>query len=220
MEETTQTTPPPKVESPNSSQTPEGNLQGVLAYIPFLFIIAALQKLEDDTLMFHAKNGAGLTLLFIVASFVSAWLHVLFGSLLMLVFLVPAIIGAFHGWKNEKWMIPGISSWAQNIPLDKWFHESHEKNMNEDIPKTEPTPESPAPAATPEVNQTVVSETTENVATAENLEAPSGVPTAPVEVPKTPETEEVLKPEFKPELPEIKIEPTQDPNSNNTNSNL
>ena len=108
MEETTpeavvQNTETPAATTPEkkADKTP-GNIQGVLAYVPFLFIIAALQKLDDDTLMFHAKNGAGLTLLFIVASFVSAWISVLFGSIISLIWLIPSILGAFHGYKNVE----------------------------------------------------------------------------------------------------------------------
>jgi|GEM_PF-3897659 len=152
MEETTptiQTDQNSQVESPAPKEAapvqPTGDIQAVIAYIPFLFIVAALQRLDDETLMFHAKNGAGLTLLFIVATFVSAWLHVLTGSLLMLVYLVPSILGAFHGWKNEKWSIPGISSWAQNIPMEKWFREKHEENVkeSEDTPAPSPVVEAP-----------------------------------------------------------------------------
>jgi uncharacterized membrane protein len=141
--------PAAPVEPKTAAKAP-GNIQGVLAYVPFLFIMAALQRLEDDTLMFHAKNGAGLTVFFIAASFVSAWLHVATGTILMFVWLVPSIIGAFHGYKNEKWMIPGVSNWAQNIPLDKWFGVAHEENVKEEIQANYPTEAAtmPKPEAT------------------------------------------------------------------------
>lgn len=138
---------PPKEEK---AAKPEGNLQGVIAYVPFLFIVAALQRLEDKDLMFHAKNGAGLTLVFIIASFVSAWIHVWTGTLLMILYVIPAAIGAFHGWKNERWMIPGVSVWAQNIPLDHWFSAAHEKNVQSEVPTAvAETPVAPSAPAEP-----------------------------------------------------------------------
>ena len=151
MEETTPEVAPettgaaPEKKQVNAVKAP-GNIQGAHAYVPFLFIVAALQKLDDKTLMFHAKNGAGLTLLFIAASFVSAWLHVGIGGVLMFIWLIPAIIGAFHGFKNEKWNIPGVSSWSQNIPLDKWFATAHEENVEDEIKSNFPTEASTAEA--------------------------------------------------------------------------
>lgn len=153
MEETTPEAAPektgaaPEIKKPITAKTP-GNIQGVLAYVPFLFVMAALQRLDDKTLMFHAKNGAGLTLFFIAASFVSAWLHVATGSVLMFVWLIPSVIGAFHGFKNEKWNIPGVSSWAQNIPLEKWFGGAHEENIQDEIQSNIPTEAAP-PVETP-----------------------------------------------------------------------
>ncbi len=109
----------------------KGNIQAVLAYIPFLFIAAMLQRPNDDQLVFHSKNGAGLTLLFIASSFVSAWVHAGIGSLLMFAYFIPTVLGAYHGYKNQKWSIPWISGWSQNIPLEKWFSSSQDPSDNQ-----------------------------------------------------------------------------------------
>ena len=238
MEETTpeavvQNTETPAATTPEkkADKTP-GNIQGVLAYVFFLFIIAALQKLDDDTLMFHAKNGAGLTLLFIVASFVSAWISVLFGSIISLIWLIPSILGAFHGYKNEKWAIPGVSNWAQNIPLDHWFGKGHAENMKPDMPVEDETQENVEPTLSEPVM--TPSETPVIQESPEVSPEPTPEPT-PDQVKPAEEVHPVLEPTLAPPVPEnvpapkvepiptagISIEPspTQENKSTNTPNN-
>lgn len=169
----------PSSSAPSSAPAVSGDWQAAIAYFSFLFLYTAWAKSDSPSHMWHAKNGAGLFVvylgLYIVMNILVTVLPVGMMSLLALIMSlinlaigIASLWGAWNAWKGKQWTIPVITNIGQKIPLEKWFHHSTQSSMSpaapvaavqtpapmpEPMPMPEPTPPTPvepAPAPMPE----------------------------------------------------------------------
>lgn len=146
----------------NSSAAPgsHGDWQAAIAYFSLLFLYTAWAKSDSPTHMWHAKNGAGLFVvylaLYIVMNILVTVLPVgmmallsMIMSLINLVILLASLYGAWNAWKGKQWSIPVITAIGQKVPLEKWFHKGAAPMASSPAPVAAPAPEAPAPAPTP-----------------------------------------------------------------------
>lgn len=156
--------------NPNGSAmpAPAGDWQAAIAYFSFLFLYTAWAKSDSPSHMWHAKNGAGLFViylgLYIVMNILVTVLPVgMVGLLAMIMNLINLAIGlaslwaAWNAWKGKQWTIPFVTNIGQKIPLEKWFHKGAAAPMSAPAaapsapaaPAAEPTAPAPAPMAEP-----------------------------------------------------------------------
>jgi len=177
--------------TPNSVQNP--NLFAALAYVPFLFILTMLQKGDDPTHVWHAKNGAGLLVASIALSVI---VQILVGILPITfiawagraVILFAVVYGAWNAWNGKQWNIPVLTPYAQKIPLEKWFKKSEVAVASAPVeapvetpvvaPETPVAPVEPAPVAP--VAPAAPSEPTQASLMPEDTIEESTPPTTPV----------------------------------------
>jgi uncharacterized membrane protein len=96
----------------------------VLSYLGPLALIPFLMEKEDREIQWHAKHGLvlfGLWLILCVGMFILGQipilgcLLVLIGPLLGLGYLIVAIIGIMKGVNGQRFIIPGISQYADKF---------------------------------------------------------------------------------------------------------
>jgi len=118
-----QETPPPEIVSDNRS------IMIVLSYLGLLALIPLLVEKDDDEVQWHAKHGLvlavvevavmiGLMVIGGVLGAVSGGLGCIIGLLwpvLMLAILVVHILCIVKGLKGERFLIPGISEYADRF---------------------------------------------------------------------------------------------------------
>ncbi len=168
-----------------STPVSSGDWQAAIAYFNILFLYTAWAKSDSPTHMFHAKNGAGLFVvylgIYILMNILVTVLPVgmmallsLIMSLVNLLVLVASLYGAWNAWKGKQWSIPVVTGIGQKIPLEKWFHKG-----SASMASSAPVAPAAAPAQTPaEPAPMPASE-------AAPAPAPMPAPTAP-EAPATP----------------------------------
>ena len=96
-------------------------LLGAMAYVPGLFLLVAFWDRRADFHIWHAKQGLGLSLLFFIPMLTSAFISISFGAFLYFLWSIWAIWGVATAALGTQKPVPGLSVWAQNIPLEKWF---------------------------------------------------------------------------------------------------
>ena len=95
----------------------------VLAYLWILALVPLLVEKEDQDLQWHAKHGLVLLgleiIIWVVISAVSATgigcIIGLLSPLIMLIFLVIRVICIAKGIKGERFLIPGVSQYADKF---------------------------------------------------------------------------------------------------------
>lgn len=111
--------PPPPAPPPDSGGVSDNrNVMIVLSYLGILALIPLLVEKNDKEVQWHAKHG----LVLIVAEFV-IWTALTFaalagciaGPILALVFLIIHVICIVKGLNGERFLIPGISQFADKF---------------------------------------------------------------------------------------------------------
>lgn len=140
-----ETTPQPQQAntSPAPAKAP-GNVFAAISYLPpFLFLVTTFVKGKtDDFAFWHAKRGAALAVVGIIAwaiGYTAALLlsTAIIANILYLGLALTAIFLAWKAWKNERNAVPVLDKLAAKIPLEKL------------IGKSAPAASTPAPAAAP-----------------------------------------------------------------------
>jgi uncharacterized membrane protein len=116
------TPPPPKKDN---------TIMLVLSYLWILFLVPLLAEKEDPQVQWHAKHGMILTIVEIVLQigiYIVSWMlssiSSLIGcvtcfipSLVWIAFLVIRILSIVKATKGEKFLIPGLSQYVDQIKL-------------------------------------------------------------------------------------------------------
>lgn len=114
--------PTPAAEQGQSDSSNRG-IMIVLAYLWILFLIPLLVEKEDSEVQWHAKNGLVLTVLEIVIQIVlniivATGIGCLFAIFIPFVFLgfaVIRLISIVKGLNGERFLVPGISQYAEKF---------------------------------------------------------------------------------------------------------
>ncbi len=156
--------------APTSTPATAGDWQAAIAYFSFLWIYTAWAKSDSPSHMWHAKNGAGLFVIYlgvyiimnILVTVLPVGMLALLGMIMMIVNLavgLASLWAAWNAWKGKQWTIPVVTNIGQKIPLEKWFHKGAAAPMAASTPAATPTPApmaepapmpSPTPAPMPE----------------------------------------------------------------------
>ncbi len=122
--ETPSTPPPPPPEPPASGESSNRNVMIVLAYLGPLALIPLLVEKEDAEVQWHAKHGLVLLLAWIALSVVVGVLSMIpalgclfwiVGLFIPLAILVIHIICIVKGVGGERFLIPGVSQYADKL---------------------------------------------------------------------------------------------------------
>lgn len=117
------TMPPP----PGGAVSPNRSIMIVLSYLWLLALIPLLVEKNDPEVQWHAKNGLVLTaaevIVWIAAtifSMMTAFVHLgcagcFLHSAILVVFLVLRIMGIVKGVSGERFIIPGLSQYADRF---------------------------------------------------------------------------------------------------------
>lgn len=108
------------VQSPQEPQSPSNeNVYAILAYLWVLCLIPILMKKEDEFVKFHAKQGLMLFIVEVGLGIVG--IIPLLGSIVALlgtlVCGIISLIGIVQVLMGNKWKIPVIGDWAENIKI-------------------------------------------------------------------------------------------------------
>ncbi len=115
-------TPPPKKEN---------TLMLVLAYLYILFLVPLIAEKQDPQVQWHAKHGMILTVLEAVLQFGTYIMSMILSSisgligcitcfipsLIWIAFLVIRIISIVKATKGQRFLIPGVSQYVDQIKL-------------------------------------------------------------------------------------------------------
>lgn len=99
----------------NGSDIEANKGMAALSYFWILCLVPLLLKKRSKFAQFHAKQGAVLFGVEILAMFVS-WFPI-FGQLLMLALLIISVLGIIKALNGEWWKIPYIYDWSKKIKL-------------------------------------------------------------------------------------------------------
>jgi len=91
----------------------------IVSYLWILCIIPYVVKSNSEYVMFHAKQGIVLTIAWFILWIVGivpllGWLIFFFGSILLFVVNIVAIIKA---WQGEEWKIPYLHQYVAKLNL-------------------------------------------------------------------------------------------------------
>jgi uncharacterized membrane protein len=123
MTETAPPPPPPSAPPPPPMGTGQPNVAMiVLAYLWILALVPLLVEKEDREVQWHAKHGLVLTAaeivigitLGILSSFL-ACIGCIIAPLVFIPFLVIRILCIVKGMKGERFIVPGISQFADRF---------------------------------------------------------------------------------------------------------
>lgn len=152
------------------------------AYLPFGFVVSLFQPKEDPELLWHTKNGAAYTALFIVIALFASVMSMVFyfgaiAALLFGIYFAASLLTAYNAVKGVKVLTPFLSAKAQSIPLEKFIQKPAAK-AEVTAPSVEQTPVAPVAPAPAPVEAAPMAAPVANVASAPMPEAP--VQAAPV----------------------------------------
>lgn len=89
----------------------------ILSYLCVLVIISLIAGRGDKFVMFHAKQGVGLLLLWVISPYV-LWIPILgwvAGPILMALTLVLAVYGIVYAAKGEEKPVPIVGKHIEKI---------------------------------------------------------------------------------------------------------
>lgn len=116
--------PPPQSPQPGAAGASSNrNLMVALSYLWILFLVPLLVEKEDKEVQWHAKHGLVITgleiVLHVVLSAISATgigcLFAIFIPVVLIAFLVVRIICIVKGINGERFIIPGVSQYADRF---------------------------------------------------------------------------------------------------------
>jgi uncharacterized membrane protein len=121
-QETPAPTPPPATDQ-GGGASPNRGVMIVLSYLWILFLIPLLIEKDDSEVQWHAKHGLVLTVAEIIIQImlnviVATGIGCLFAFFIPLVFLAFAVIrliSIVKGLNGERFMVPGISQYAEKF---------------------------------------------------------------------------------------------------------
>ena len=97
--------------------TKESKAFAILSYICVLVIISLIMGKKDKFVMFHAKQGVGILLLWVISPYV-LWIPILgwiLGPILMALTLVLMIYGIVYAAKGEEKPVPLVGKYIEKI---------------------------------------------------------------------------------------------------------
>jgi uncharacterized membrane protein len=118
--------PPGGYTPPPGGASSDRTLMLVLSYIGLLALIPLLVKKEDREVQWHAKNGLAIFVAYIIViilwNIVTYFLPTTIGCVLSFVgcalwigYLVIIILGIMKALKGERFIVPGISDFADKM---------------------------------------------------------------------------------------------------------
>ena len=114
----------PETHAGSGTPDEQSRLFSAIGYLPPLFFVPLYLGKKDVFSMWHGKQGLIVTILSVVggmlAPFVAALIPVI-GGLAVLAYnvfmLVLVVGGAWHVYKGEKWELPLVGKFANQIKL-------------------------------------------------------------------------------------------------------
>jgi uncharacterized membrane protein len=115
--------PPPAQDKPPGEESSNRTLMIVLSSLWILFLVPLLVDKDDPEVQWHAKNGLVLTLaeimLFVILNIITATgigcIFAIFIPFVFVGFSVIRIICIIKGIKGERFVVPGISQYADRF---------------------------------------------------------------------------------------------------------
>ena len=122
-EQAAPTEPSPPATDQTGGESSNRNLMIVLSYIYILFLVPLLVEKDDAEVQWHAKHGAVLTVLEILIQLVlnmivATGIGCVFAIFIPLVFIgfaVIRIVCMVKGVNGERFLVPGISQYADRF---------------------------------------------------------------------------------------------------------
>jgi uncharacterized membrane protein len=116
-------TPPPAQDKPPGEESSNRTLMIVLSYLWILFLVPLLVDKDDPEVQWHAKNGLVLTvaeiMLFVFLNIIVATgigcIFAIFIPFLFVGFTVIRIVCIVKGINGERFVVPGISKYADKF---------------------------------------------------------------------------------------------------------
>lgn len=116
-------TPTPPTPSADASESTNRGLMIILSYLWILALIPLLVEKDDKEIQWHAKNGLVLTIAEVILQLLVNAITVtgigcffaIFIPLIFLGFTVIRIIAIFKGLNGERFIVPGLSQYADKF---------------------------------------------------------------------------------------------------------
>ncbi|PWB38907.1 MAG: hypothetical protein C3F02_01430 [Parcubacteria group bacterium] len=96
---------------PDKRDVEENKLISALAYISIICLVPLFLKRESKFAQFHAKQGL---ILFIIELF--AFIP-FFGTILFIIAVILAILGALNAWNGKYWVMPVLGQFASKLNI-------------------------------------------------------------------------------------------------------
>lgn len=123
--------PQPPTQTPAGGNS-ENKVLAAICYIPVIGLIMYFVKKDDPFVLFHAKQGAVLTIIWIALWIIQAILSAIFiptlffvggawfvistiWTILYIAFGVMALIGFIKALMGHQWRMPMIGGWAEKF---------------------------------------------------------------------------------------------------------
>jgi uncharacterized membrane protein len=121
--EPTSATPPPAQETSSGGESSNRSLMIVLSYLWILFLVPLLVDKDDKEVQWHAKNGLVLTgaefmlhiVLWVITATGIGCIFAIFIPVIVLGFAVIRLICIVKGINGERFVVPGISQYADKF---------------------------------------------------------------------------------------------------------
>jgi uncharacterized membrane protein len=116
-------TPTPPVSTADASESTNRGLMIILSYLWILALIPLLVDKDDKEVQWHAKNGLVLTIAEVILQLLVNAITVtgigcvfaIFIPLIFLGFTVIRVISIFKGLNGERFIVPGLSQYADKF---------------------------------------------------------------------------------------------------------
>lgn len=100
----------------NMTGLDEKRLYAAMSYMAFLVFVPLLTRRKDPFINFHAKQGLGILVGYVLAAIAANWISAI-GSLIFITLLVFDIIALVFTLQGRSWRIPGIGHLAEKVRL-------------------------------------------------------------------------------------------------------
>ncbi len=111
--------PPPSNNSPEPNDitgVDSNKLMAAVSYLGILVIIPLLISRKDKFVLFHAKQGLVLLLVYVVAGIAMSWIPII-GNLVGLLGFVASIAGLIQALQGKWWKMPLIGDLAAKFRI-------------------------------------------------------------------------------------------------------
>ncbi|MFC1721725.1 DUF4870 domain-containing protein [Patescibacteria group bacterium] len=112
---------PPQPQQSQQSSGGDAKVLGAICYIPVIGLIMYFVKKDDPFVLFHAKQGAVLTIIWIGLWILSGLFFWVFWPLYWVIGIVElvlgimALIGLIKAAMGQMWKMPLIGDWAEKF---------------------------------------------------------------------------------------------------------